>query len=453
MGVLNVNLVLATSDTHLEFVDRLLTIVFADHGYPITDPKGMVPITMFKNHSMGTMTTCRHALHWYENIFKWWTRLRAVDVESKLPELVRVATVGFDDLPTNNSQSCGPWLMDRGSPYQPDAKASKPSLAGNTYVVLALLVMASGARAPPELRDAFVKAAECEAQNILDRSGDPGCEAHVARRKLVALIEKHDFESGTRRLFLREPLSPDDHQLTAMVNDTDPPMPWFPVGGNRYPIVICDVPPSEPSPWINTPTVRMFLLVNEKASPALDRHPGAAMLGRDVKIAGTRDDDLNDKLGIMVEVDLKKDRYKVELPQPASKSRVVSLRPACVRVVRYAPPPLVVADAAPTLDGVAIYAFGDAPPSRSSTKKQWQSQQTCAVCGAKGKLFKCAKCKRVSYCGAACQTTHWKDHRKQCKAHLKSDARMKEHMSAELSKLKNIPFDEWGTSRATTPFT
>ena len=450
MGVLNINLVLATSDTGLQFTDKLLAIVFADHGYPITDPNGMVPITMFKNHSTGTMTMCRQAQHWYEKIFTWWTRLRAVDVEAKLSELVHAATVGFDE-EGSSTQSSGPWLMDRFDPFraQTHEKFAKGSLVGNTYVSLALLVMASGARAPAELRDAFVKAAECEARNILDKGGDPACEAHVARRKLVFLINDHDFESGTRRVFLREPIGPADLQYTAELLNFPPPKPWFPNSENRYPIVICTVPPTESSPWTDTPTVRVFKLVMESGCPK--HHPASNVIGRAVVVHGTRDDDLNGTVGLATDYDVEKGRYNVELPGPNNNPKVVSLRAACVREERYVPPRLVVADAAPTLQGVAIYAFGDAPPSKSSTKKEWRTKQTCANCGVtakeKGKLLKCAKCRDATYCSRACQTAHWQVHKKRCKEWGKINSRVAETIAKDLSKLKNVPFEDWGKEK------
>lgn len=44
-----------------------------------------------------------------------------------------------------------------------------------------------------------------------------------------------------------------------------------------------------------------------------------------------------------------------------------------------------------------------------------QIAETCAACGKKGKVLRCARCKSVGYCGKACQTSAWGDHKKECK--------------------------------------
>jgi len=40
--------------------------------------------------------------------------------------------------------------------------------------------------------------------------------------------------------------------------------------------------------------------------------------------------------------------------------------------------------------------------------------EPCAACGAPGAGAKCGRCRRASYCGAACQRSHWKAHKGQC---------------------------------------
>jgi hypothetical protein len=43
------------------------------------------------------------------------------------------------------------------------------------------------------------------------------------------------------------------------------------------------------------------------------------------------------------------------------------------------------------------------------------SAGSCAHCGKQGVALKrCARCKEVSYCGAACQKAGWKGHKKTC---------------------------------------
>ena len=41
--------------------------------------------------------------------------------------------------------------------------------------------------------------------------------------------------------------------------------------------------------------------------------------------------------------------------------------------------------------------------------------ETCAECGKRGKVRRCARCKSVSYCGKQCQESAWGAHKKECK--------------------------------------
>lgn len=40
--------------------------------------------------------------------------------------------------------------------------------------------------------------------------------------------------------------------------------------------------------------------------------------------------------------------------------------------------------------------------------------QQCECCGHKGTLKKCSGCKKVYYCDATCQRSHWKTHKSNC---------------------------------------
>jgi tetratricopeptide (TPR) repeat protein len=59
----------------------------------------------------------------------------------------------------------------------------------------------------------------------------------------------------------------------------------------------------------------------------------------------------------------------------------------------------------------------------TNVKKQWKSMECCKKCGKsqedlkkEGSTLKyCKACKKVYYCGAACQKTDWKDHKEKCK--------------------------------------
>ena len=52
-----------------------------------------------------------------------------------------------------------------------------------------------------------------------------------------------------------------------------------------------------------------------------------------------------------------------------------------------------------------------------------EARPACANCGKTRRwdkvdkpLSKCARCKSVAYCGAACQKAHWKAHKAACRA-------------------------------------
>jgi hypothetical protein len=38
----------------------------------------------------------------------------------------------------------------------------------------------------------------------------------------------------------------------------------------------------------------------------------------------------------------------------------------------------------------------------------------CETCGKRDDVKRCAKCTVIGYCGAACQTSNWKEHKKIC---------------------------------------
>eukprot|EP00041_Stephanoeca_diplocostata_P011146 m.180815 g.180815 ORF g.180815 m.180815 type:complete len:167 (+) comp18434_c0_seq5:219-719(+) len=44
----------------------------------------------------------------------------------------------------------------------------------------------------------------------------------------------------------------------------------------------------------------------------------------------------------------------------------------------------------------------------------------CSLCGKESKN-RCAGCKRIFYCSAECQRSHWKTHKKDCKFYQQSD--------------------------------
>lgn len=57
---------------------------------------------------------------------------------------------------------------------------------------------------------------------------------------------------------------------------------------------------------------------------------------------------------------------------------------------------------------------GNAP---SQEVKFTTATDACGNCGTRGvKLLRCSRCKKMPYCGAQCQKTHWKSHKPQCVA-------------------------------------
>ncbi|KAL6761559.1 hypothetical protein V8C86DRAFT_2531662, partial [Haematococcus lacustris] len=61
--------------------------------------------------------------------------------------------------------------------------------------------------------------------------------------------------------------------------------------------------------------------------------------------------------------------------------------------------------------GWAVAACGGQPAAGS------ESAQCCAQCGAGNvKLFRCSRCREVTYCSPACQKKHWKAHKAACHA-------------------------------------
>lgn len=51
----------------------------------------------------------------------------------------------------------------------------------------------------------------------------------------------------------------------------------------------------------------------------------------------------------------------------------------------------------------------------ATQRKYEEKAETCAVCGKKGKVLRCAKCKYAAYCGKECQRADWASHKKECK--------------------------------------
>jgi len=340
----------------------------------------------------GEKMTCRHAMEWYDILFRYWTRLRACDVERNLARLVEVANdpgavalKGVDGTPQSVvHDNIGPHLAD-SSLAEPDEGA-----VGNSYVVLALATMAAGARVPPALAAAFAAAMDVETRRIVALGAPPDCLAVGYRRAVAMEIRRFDFSSGAARCFIREPFGPREaHAMFAIENDMMVPLPDGP-------------------PWIPrqtwdartrdvgvVPRVTVRGIERAALSPWVDTEP---ILGWD----------------------------RATPPSPS----------------RYAPPRP--ADApSPSLEGVAIFEFRRDPPPTSKQFERHHNRsrresigKSCAVCGVGattdgGKLLRCARCNFVSYCSRKCQKKHWSEHKSRCVS-------IKDRVKSATDKLKNM---------------
>ena len=262
MGIFHFDYLLA-NDSAIECVEKLLQVMYGDRE-DFDTPSMHFIVHMHKSTCPGSgvvpVMTTRHAVEYYDKLFKWMTRLRAVDVEAKLSELVAVA----------NAYEMGPYFAE--SHYGED------HLVGNTYVVLAMICMAAGARVPPELAQAFAKAAENEARRVRAMGAPVASIAVMYRRSFAAMVHDHDFSDSKTRMFIREAFGPRELNYVAHVEagnfvigdrrDYSAQEPYAYVTRNGMhmawtPSKEQPVPRSGSqglgratlSPWVNTPTV------------------------------------------------------------------------------------------------------------------------------------------------------------------------------------------------------
>jgi hypothetical protein len=90
-----------------------------------------------------------------------------------------------------------------------------------------------------------------------------------------------------------------------------------------------------------------------------------------------------------------------------------------------------------------------------SQKQQPESQDiVCAFCKQPGESLKlCAACGSVSYCSAACQGTHWADHKPACKLIKEKKAQVKAGIITAINMpspqpLRNPQDWDWDVYRA-----
>ena len=274
MGIFHFDYLLA-NDSAIECVEKLLQVMYGDRE-DFDTPSMHFIVHMHKSTCPGSgvvpVMTTRHAVEYYDKLFKWMTRLRAVDVEAKLSELVAVANEPFPS--AQRERFLGPYFTETMG----KATGKDGIVVGNTYVVLAMICMAAGARVPPELAQAFAKAAENEARRVRAMGAPVASIAVMYRRSFAAMVHDHDFSDSKTRMFIREALGPRELNYVAHVEagnfvigdrrDYSAQEPYAYVTRNGMhmawtPSKEQPVPRSGSqglgratlSPWVNTPTV------------------------------------------------------------------------------------------------------------------------------------------------------------------------------------------------------
>ena len=364
MGILDYDHVLA-SDAAMECVQKLLGVLYGEQDE--FKKIGKMPIVVGKvkdwteagkvknRDGSEPFITVRHSTEFYDELFKWWTRLRAVEVEAKLSELVAAA----NDVSDLCGDGCfGVWFSDS------DCYDKTKRVQGSSYLVLALMCMAAGARVPAPLKEAFVAAAESEFARIKDYGAPSDSVAATLRENLVEVIRGHDFDDPAHRMFVRECFGPRELTMLAALKDRGVRderehgwKPWFPFHSfasvTHVPFVAApDIPRASLSPWADAQT--LYSVTQGEAPPRRT----------------------------------------------------------------YAPPACSESSTPPRLD-VAIRAIGKSPSQAAVRSMKHEKDRTCANCGKvaeKGSTFsKCARCKTRAYCDADCQKAHWSQHKKECR--------------------------------------
>ena len=371
MGIFDYDHVLA-SDSAMECVEKLLGVIYGEDTNFEKIGKMKFVVTMIEDWTVNgkaenraeQINVCfRHPFEYYDELFKWWTRLRAVDVEAKLSKLVAAA----NDLWDLCGKGCfGVWYTDCS------LHDAKQKVQGSSYLVLALMSMAAGARVPARLKDAFVAAAESELARIKDLGAPPQCDAVTHRENLLAVIRSYDFDDPQYRLFVRECFGPRELSTLARLRSRGYHeaavganlQPWCPFHPSALfvPFAAChssDIPRTSLSPWVDTETLY-----------------GSLMMGQ--PLDGTA-------------------------PMPPPK-------------LTYTPPACSESSTPPQIEA-RIETIGKSPSPAMVRTALHDKERACANCGKvaqKGSTFrKCAQCKAFAYCGIDCQKAHWKIHKKE----------------------------------------
>ena len=98
---------------------------------------------------------------------------------------------------------------------------------------------------------------------------------------------------------------------------------------------------------------------------------------------------------------------------------------------------LAVKGSTPEVIGMLVDAGADV--NVPSTQDDWPNAELgrCPSCRSIGPEHRCGRCRQVAYCSVACQTSHFKDHKRQCKAN-KVSADDKALLALRISPLELI---------------
>lgn len=339
------------SDAALDCVAKCLTIIYGEDDFKLP-PK-------------------RTPAH-YDALWKWWTRLRPVDVEPKLAALVAAC-------------HAEPWLSEQVEQVQ--------VFVAPSYSVLGLLLLASGARAPQDLAHALVSAASRDCRRVLDLGAPSTSFAHHHRRELAKRLFAHDFSRSDKREFVREPFGPREVTLCAKVaegefvvgNGDEHVAPWFPSRRDVAPrLAVSGLEDDACAPWCDAPT--LFLLARNWSR----RPPQVIMYAPPCK----------PPLGAIPSLD------NLEVldfaPTEAEEEPAIS-------------PEVPDALAEHSCDPVLHAATGGrasavVPPSLT------EAEHACDVCGAGNCKRRCGRCRGAYYCSEECQRSAWPSHRASCAA-------------------------------------
>ena len=344
---------------------------------------------------------CRFPSTEYPQIHAALGSLTPSDVESVYPALLRYATNNNAELSTTPT-ACMPFL------YEMNALAQQWLCTGNRFIVLAHVVMASGARCPSVLMETFIAASwgdmmrfsnGCEYDYRENVQWQNKCkvpqknlECFLIRQQRMRCLEQYDSQGGTRY----------------HIKEGWPGMP--------YPDDFDKSSPGELPPMICSKIDR------DENYNSIANGKGWATV-KNIKMW------IGDHDGVHVGVGgtffLSAANYFLNPPQspmPANITDCNTLSGAVMEAVNEDNPSDVVNQAQ------SQFSSEDNKYSRMKANVLMKlglktEDRTCDTCSKTSrevsitKLLTCTQCKTVFYCDSACQLKHWKigGHKKECK--------------------------------------